>query len=261
VAAHRITDHRHDRLSVGDVRALLRLCNELHAAAAAGHDPEARKRRLVEGVRDLTTADHAAATVAAFGAGAVPAVISSVRAGGADGDASADGAACAWDVYRRLRRSGRSVSAASPTAGGKPGAEWCTAEPGPRARTRGRPSAGPAVHSLLPLGDGRVVACLTVEREPGLPGFTRRERAMVCALHAEAGWLYRPDVMRVSSESRALSRRQLETLQHLLAGKGEKQIAAEMKVRYNTVHHYVKALYRHFRVTSRSELLARWVGK
>ena len=259
MAGHRITDHRHDRLSVGDVRALLRLCNELHAA---GHDPEARKRRLVEGVRDLTTADHAAATVAAFGAGAVPAVISSVRAGG---DAVADGAACAWDVYRRLRRSGRSVAAAnataSPTAGGKPGAEWCTAEPGPRARTRGRPAAGPAVHSLLPLGDGRIVACLTVGREPGLPGFTPRERAMVCALHAEVGWLYRPDVMRASSETRALSRRQLETLQHLLAGKGEKQIAAEMKVRYNTVHHYVKALYRHFRVTSRSELLARWVGK
>ena len=245
---------------MGDARALLRLCNELHAA---GRDPEARKRRLVEGVRDLTAADHAWSAVAVFEAGGEPVVISAVHTRGEG--ASPDGAACAWEVYRRLRRSGHAAKPASSSAGGKPRAEWCTSEPAPRAggRARSRPAAaaGPLVYSLVPLGDGRVVACLTVARDPGMPGFTARQRTMLCALHAEVAWVYRPDVMRVSPETRALSRRQLETLDHLLAGKGEKQIAADMRVRYNTVHHYVKALYRHFHVTSRSELLARWVGR
>ncbi len=81
----------------------------------------------------------------------------------------------------------------------------------------------------------------------------------MCILHAELAWVYRADVMLASREARALAPRERETLQHLLSGKGEKQIAREMRVSYNTVHHYVKALHRHFKVSSRSELLARWV--
>jgi DNA-binding NarL/FixJ family response regulator len=70
-----------------------------------------------------------------------------------------------------------------------------------------------------------VVACLSVGRGPSRPRFSARERSIVCTLHAEAAWLYRADVMLLSPETRALSPRERETLQHLLAGKGEKQIA------------------------------------
>lgn len=56
-----------------------------------------------------------------------------------------------------------------------------------------------------------------------------------------------------------LSPRLSQTLQRLLAGDSEKQIARHMGVSPHTVHVYVEALYRHFDVSSRGELLARFV--
>jgi DNA-binding CsgD family transcriptional regulator len=58
-----------------------------------------------------------------------------------------------------------------------------------------------------------------------------------------------------------LSPREKQTLWKLLSGRGEKQIAAEMDLSRNTVHHYVKSLYKHFRVSSRAELLAKWMER
>jgi DNA-binding CsgD family transcriptional regulator len=56
-----------------------------------------------------------------------------------------------------------------------------------------------------------------------------------------------------------LSPRHVQTLMRLLAGDSEKQIARHLGVSHHTVHVYVKALYRHFDVSSRGELLARFV--
>ena len=53
-----------------------------------------------------------------------------------------------------------------------------------------------------------------------------------------------------------LPRRHGQTLEGLLEGDSEKQIAAKLGVARNTVHVYVTALYRHFDVSSRGELLA-----
>jgi DNA-binding CsgD family transcriptional regulator len=58
-----------------------------------------------------------------------------------------------------------------------------------------------------------------------------------------------------------LSGRQRQTLERLLAGDSEKQIAAALAVSPNTVHVYVKALYRHYAVSSRGELLALFVRR
>jgi DNA-binding NarL/FixJ family response regulator len=54
-----------------------------------------------------------------------------------------------------------------------------------------------------------------------------------------------------------LAPRVRETLSCLLEGDSEKQVAARLNLSRETVHQYVKALYRHYRVTSRPELLAR----
>lgn len=51
-----------------------------------------------------------------------------------------------------------------------------------------------------------------------------------------------------------------ETLEHMLTGDSEKQVALRMGVSRHTVHVYVKALYRHFQVSSRGELLAKFVS-
>lgn len=54
-----------------------------------------------------------------------------------------------------------------------------------------------------------------------------------------------------------LSPRLRETLEYLLAGDSEKQVAARLGISRHTVHLYVTALYRHFGVNSRAELLSK----
>ena len=58
-----------------------------------------------------------------------------------------------------------------------------------------------------------------------------------------------------------LSPRMEQTLRWLLGGDSEKQVAAKLKLSPHTVHVYVKAIYRRYGVSSRGELLARWVKK
>jgi DNA-binding NarL/FixJ family response regulator len=62
-------------------------------------------------------------------------------------------------------------------------------------------------------------------------------------------------------EARGLSRRMEQTLRSLLVGDSEKQVAAKLGLSQNTVHVYVKALYKKYGVSSRAELLAKWVQK
>lgn len=45
----------------------------------------------------------------------------------------------------------------------------------------------------------------------------------------------------------------------MLSGASEKQMAARLELSANTVHEYVKQIYRYLGVSSRSELMARWV--
>ncbi len=56
-----------------------------------------------------------------------------------------------------------------------------------------------------------------------------------------------------------LSPRERQTLELLLTGHAEKQIANQLSISKHTVHVYVKSLYKRFEVNSRGELLARWV--
>jgi DNA-binding CsgD family transcriptional regulator len=58
-----------------------------------------------------------------------------------------------------------------------------------------------------------------------------------------------------------MSPRVAQTLELLLAGDSEKQIAGKLKISQHTVHDYVKRVYRQFGVGTRAELLALWVRK
>jgi DNA-binding NarL/FixJ family response regulator len=55
--------------------------------------------------------------------------------------------------------------------------------------------------------------------------------------------------------------RMRETLDALLAGDSEKQIARKLQISQHTVHAYVKGLYRRFAVCSRGELLSQFIQK
>jgi DNA-binding NarL/FixJ family response regulator len=57
-----------------------------------------------------------------------------------------------------------------------------------------------------------------------------------------------------------LSPRLKQTLELLLAGESEKQIARRLSLSQHTIHVYVKALYKGFGVSSRGELLAKFIA-
>ncbi len=87
--------------------------------------------------------------------------------------------------------------------------------------------------------------------------FRRRDRRLVRLLHRELGRHFSTALATLSDPSPSdLTPRVRETLRCLLEGDSEKQAAARLGVSTLTVHDYVKALYRHFGVTSRPELLA-----
>ena len=92
----------------------------------------------------------------------------------------------------------------------------------------------------------------------------RRLVAMFCTLLGEQA--LNGDATAISIKSNRpidpgepLSPRQRQTLELLLAGNAEKQIAGRLNISRHTVHVYVKSLYKRFDVNSRSELLAKWV--
>ncbi len=63
----------------------------------------------------------------------------------------------------------------------------------------------------------------------------------------------------VTGAAVGLSPRMRQTLERLIAGDSEKQIAGRLKVSPNTVHVYVKQLYKRFGANSRGELLSRFI--
>ena len=104
---------------------------------------------------------------------------------------------------------------------------------------------------------GRAVG-IALHRPWGDKPFGAREVGLVDLFH-QAQPLYRnvqvaPPVM----PRRGLTPRQQDVLWALRSGDSEKQVAAKLGVSIHTVHVYVKAIYRHFNVNSRGELMSFW---
>jgi DNA-binding CsgD family transcriptional regulator len=103
---------------------------------------------------------------------------------------------------------------------------------------------------------------LWLHKGVGSRDFTKRERALVALLHLivnkEIGtYLAAAEEPRLSQ----LTKRRIEVLERLLAGDSEKQIAFHFDVARATIHDHVLAIYRHFGVSSRGELLAQFIGR
>jgi DNA-binding CsgD family transcriptional regulator len=94
--------------------------------------------------------------------------------------------------------------------------------------------------------------------------FAREECNTVNEIHSKLAWLYDLGLESTnateSSASRPLQPRLLKVLEQLLAGYSEKQVAVRIGYSPHTIHTYVKAIYQHFGVSSRAELLAKVLG-
>jgi len=101
---------------------------------------------------------------------------------------------------------------------------------------------------------------LTIMRGLGDREFSSRDKMFLATLHREIAPLVGRQLAKANEPSTMrLSPRRRQVLDCLLEGMSEKQAATELGLTQPTVHQYVKAVYRHFHVYSRAELMARWV--
>lgn len=240
-------------LVLEDVASLLDLSQHLNEMPA---DPAARKHRLLEELCRVVPADSGLAVIMQWsGRTSVPTLSPVIHTGmGSKPELPPPLAPLAADesltgVVRRR--------AAMPLLNRDIGAQGRCDVATVRAKLA-HAQSDQWLYSLVPLAGNELIACVALRRA-GSERFVRRDCNLVHVFHMQAHWLYRQDLALASPRAKALSRRQWETLQYLLAGYAEKQIASRMDVSRNTVHHYVKILYRHFDVSTRGELLARWV--
>lgn len=237
-------------LTPANLRALLRLSHALHTCA----DGAARKKILLCRLCEILEASCAASVVTLVDLPSRQHTPIAVTRHG-------EGRLNAPDermILRCLRAADLSAGAVRRSAPDSSSGSWRHVD------TVGRQSRSYRLHHCLwcepPECQVRIVACLCVERPPetGRP-FAARHRMLLQIAHSEQSWIYQGDVLLATRGGMTVSPRQREVLDHLLAGHSEKQIAEKLGLSPNTVHHHIKALHRHFGVSSRSELLARWV--
>ncbi len=103
---------------------------------------------------------------------------------------------------------------------------------------------------------------LWLHKGVGSRDFTSREQSAISLVHMtinrEIGtYLTAADEPSLSS----LTARRLQVLERLLEGDSEKQIAFALGVGKAAIHDHVLAIYRHFQVSSRGELLSKFIGR
>lgn len=117
---------------------------------------------------------------------------------------------------------------------------------------------GPLLTSMRPMKE-RGVSAVGFYREMGRPHFSEREAKIVHIILSEVPWLHYhayPD--KPCREITNLYPRHRIVLNCMCEGWSRKKIAEHLGISLNTVHGYVKEVFKHFDVHSQSELLARF---
>jgi DNA-binding CsgD family transcriptional regulator len=110
--------------------------------------------------------------------------------------------------------------------------------------------------SACQIADNKV-SHLHFGRMEGRAPFSLREEMMTRIFCEEVAWLHDPPRQRVPIKLK-LTPRQMATLTLLIEGLSHKAIAARLRLSPNTVHGYIKEIYRHFGIHSHAELLKRF---
>jgi DNA-binding CsgD family transcriptional regulator len=111
--------------------------------------------------------------------------------------------------------------------------------------------------SVCQISDGGAVSVIALLRAHGERQFSPREQRVLSFFHGELGALIgRCIVSATEPRPDKLSPRLRQTLACLLEGDSEKQVASHLGLSQATTHQYVIALYRHFGVQSRAQLMA-----
>lgn len=115
--------------------------------------------------------------------------------------------------------------------------------------------------SIPGAGEGELSGMI-LNRAKSMANFGPRERAVVREAHDALTPRIGRALARFDEPSPAdLRPRARQALACMLEGDSDKQVAARLGLKPSTVNDYAKAIYRHFGVESRPELLARWLRR
>ena len=122
---------------------------------------------------------------------------------------------------------------------------------------------GPHLFSIVPLRDidgSLIFSGVGLLRKAGEPDFSPRDRRLVHLVMREVGPLHRFGLrVEAADDSASLPPRLRTVLLLLVEGWSVKQIAHHLELSRHTVNDYCKQLHRHFKVSSRGELLRRFL--
>jgi len=92
------------------------------------------------------------------------------------------------------------------------------------------------------------------------PAFTSRDRAVVHVLFQQVAWIHQTIGEAPSlTDAAGLSPREREVMMLLLHGDSRKTVAAKLQLSVHTVADHLKQIYRKLGVTSRAELMAKFI--
>ncbi len=243
-----------DRLRLRDVRAVFRLVSDIHEM---GEDPQRWRPRVVVGLRRLLKADIVVSSEVHFRRTDKPGVMRVVDIGWFS---DPDGGVSRIHTERDDERpetfwlSGAAeITNASSKNDSTPRDLLVPIKPVEKFHP-GRNF----ILSQYPLPHAAAVDQLGLHRMWGSETFTPAQQKLARLFHVELGRLWRRDVIRRARKPGTdLPPRLAQTLDELLAGSSEKEIATRLGLSPHTIHNYVKALHQRFGVSSRGELLAR----
>jgi len=111
--------------------------------------------------------------------------------------------------------------------------------------------------SVYEVAESDAVNVICLHRAQGEREFSPRQQQVMTFFHVELGALVgRSLVSATEPRPNTLSPRLRQTLACLLEGDSEKEVASRLGLSQATTHEYVSALYRHFGVRSRAQLMA-----
>lgn len=132
-------------------------------------------------------------------------------------------------------------------------------ESGPARELWQRAGIGDGMLSYRPL-EGGGLSAVSIYRRCGRRTFSARETRMAHIVLTEVPWLHEAAWPEVAGgvEVPKLSPRRLTVLNLMLEGHARKEMATRLGISTHTLDGYVKDIFRHFRVHSQVELIARF---
>jgi DNA-binding CsgD family transcriptional regulator len=246
-------DATHARLRLNDVRAIFRLVGEIREMGA---DPDVWRPHMVQSLRRLLGAQFVVSSEIHFRKSSKDGGVRVIDIGWIS---DTEGQICKAQDEREHESFEDFWVAPTESTPASSAAATDQSEGLIPIKPKVKVHAGKSfILSQYALKHAGAVDQLGIHRAWGDEPFTTADHRVVRLLHVELGRLWRKDALRRAKDpASALPPRLSQTLDELLQGRSEKEIALRLELSRHTIHNYVKALHQRFGVSSRGELLAR----